>query len=107
GDAPALALGGAAPDAVVDAVAEGVLQALGLHRALSADASGGLHAEAVAREEGRRGPVTAQPLRHPFLAHEPSLYGAVPVRKLNGPAVVAVPSSLRRPERPRLMRSLD
>ena len=47
-----LALGGAAPHAVVNAVVEGVVEALGCHWAGGADALGNLNPDAVARKEG-------------------------------------------------------
>ena len=56
-DAATLTLGRAAPDAVVDAVGERVLEALGLHRALRADAAGLV--DARRRRTGRTRPARA------------------------------------------------
>ena len=66
-DAAPLTLGGSAPHAVVDAVGERVLEALGLHRALRTDLAGPVDADAVGREELRRGQRTAVGLEHPLL----------------------------------------
>lgn len=60
-----LALGGAAPHAVVDAVVEGVVKALCRHRAGGADALGNLDPDAVAREEGGGRVVLAVAVIHP------------------------------------------
>ena len=61
----ALALGGAAPHAVVDAVVEGVVEALGRYWAGGADALGNLYPDAVAREEGGGRVVLAVAVIHP------------------------------------------
>ena len=53
-DPAPLTLGSAAPHAVVDAVLEGVLEAVRADRAGGADAPGTVHADAVAGEEHRR-----------------------------------------------------
>jgi len=60
-----LPLGGASPDAVVNAVVEGVVQALGRHRAGGANALGHFDADAIAREEGGGGLVLAVAVVHP------------------------------------------
>src|SRR5262245_5318088 len=66
-DAPALTFRRAAPHAVVDAVRQRVLEALGLHGALRADAAGLVDTDAVGREEltGCEGPAAS--LEHPLL----------------------------------------
>src|SRR4051794_40959494 len=66
-DAPALTLGRAAPHAVVDAVGQRVLEALGLHRALRADAPGLVDADAVGGEELTWCEGSAAGLEHPVL----------------------------------------
>jgi hypothetical protein len=53
-DATTLALGLATPHAVVDALGQGILEALVSHVALGADALGFLDADSVAREEDGR-----------------------------------------------------
>src|SRR5438270_6208464 len=69
GDAAPLPLRRPTPHTVVDAVAEGVLEAGGLDRAVGADAAGDLHADAVAGEE-RRGRLAPAPApRHPLFGH--------------------------------------
>lgn len=60
-----LALGGAAPHAVVNAVVEGVVEALGRYWAGGADALGNLNPDAVAREEGGGRVVLAVAVVHP------------------------------------------
>lgn len=69
-DPATLALRAAAPDAVVDAVVERVLEALGDDGAGRADVLGGLDAEAVVGEEDGRVDVTTRCLRHPLRAHD-------------------------------------
>src|SRR2546423_1765189 len=73
GDAAALPFGGPAPDAVVDAVAQGVLQARFLDGTIGTDAAGDLNAHTVTREEclGRDFPAFS-PL-HPFRVHDTSV----------------------------------
>ena len=66
-DAAAFALGGAAPDAVVDAVGEGVLEARLLDRAVGADPAGLLDADPVGREEVVGGAAPALGLEHPLV----------------------------------------
>src|SRR5215510_14274564 len=58
-DAAPLTLRGTAPHAVVDAVGERVLEAIGLHRALGTDLACLVDADAVGREEGGRCQRTA------------------------------------------------
>src|SRR4051812_19783009 len=64
-DPATLALGAAAPDAVVDPVGQGVLEALVADGAAVADPAGSIDADPVAREEGRRRVVATVPLPHP------------------------------------------
>ena len=66
-DATTLTLGRAAPHAVIDAVGQRVLEALGLHRALRADAAGLVDADAVGREELTRCERAAVRVEHPLL----------------------------------------
>src|SRR5829696_3018687 len=68
-DPAALPLGGTAPDPVVDALLEGVLEAGLLDRARGADAACVVDADTVAREEARRGFVPAVPPSHPVRVH--------------------------------------
>ncbi|CAB4594561.1 unannotated protein [freshwater metagenome] len=60
-----LPLGGAAPHAVVDAVVEGVAEALCRYWAGGADALGHFDTDAIAREEGGGGLVLAVAVIHP------------------------------------------
>jgi len=60
-----LPLGGAAPHAMVDAVVEGVIEALGRYGAGGADALGHFNADTIAREEGGGGMVLAVAVIHP------------------------------------------
>src|SRR5690606_17044145 len=71
-DAAPLPLRGAAPDPVVDAVHQGVLEALALDGAGRADAPCDLDAHAVAGEEDGRVAVRTVAARHPFGAHRSS-----------------------------------
>jgi hypothetical protein len=64
-DAPAFTLGGTAPDAVVDAVLQRVLQAFHADRALGADPAGTLDTDAVGGEERRRVELATAGLEHP------------------------------------------
>src|SRR5207248_1342965 len=66
-DAAAFAFGGAAPDAVVDPVGEGVLQAGFLDGAVGADLAGLLDADAVGGEEVVGRPAPALGLEHPLM----------------------------------------
>ena len=66
-DAAAFAFGGAAPDAVVDAVGEGVLEARLLDGAVGADPAGLLDADPVRREEVVGGSAPALGLEHPLM----------------------------------------
>lgn len=66
-DPSALALGASAPDAVIDAVGQGVLEALGPHRAIGTHAAGPLDADPVRREELRRRPSPARRGLHPVV----------------------------------------
>ena len=66
-DSAALTFRRATPHAVVDAVRERVLQALGLDAALRADLAGPIDPDAVGGEELRRGERTASCLQHPLL----------------------------------------
>ena len=60
-----LSFGGAAPDAVVDAVIEGVAQALVRHRASGTNALCHLNANPIAGEEGGGGMVFTVAVIHP------------------------------------------
>lgn len=66
-DAASFALGGAAPDAVVDPVGEGVLEARLLDGAVGADLAGLLDADAVGGEEVGGRPAAALGLEHPLM----------------------------------------
>ena len=66
-DAAAFALGGAAPDAVVDPVGEGVLEARLLHGAVGADPAGLLDADTVRGEEVVGSTAPALGLEHPLM----------------------------------------
>ena len=61
-----LPLGGATPDAVVDAVVEGVVQALGDDRARGTDALGHFNADSITGEEGGGGEFLALAVVHPW-----------------------------------------
>ncbi len=60
-----LPLGGATPHAMVDAVVEGVIEALCRDWAVGADALGHFYADTIAREEGGGGMVLAVAVIHP------------------------------------------
>ena len=64
-DAAAFALGGSAPDAVLDAVAQCVFEALHLHRARGAHAAGLFNAHTVGWKEERSVTLTAEAIEHP------------------------------------------
>jgi hypothetical protein len=66
-DAAPFALGGTAPDAVVDPVGEGVLEARFLDGAVGADLAGLLDADAVGGEEIGGRPASAPGLEHPLM----------------------------------------
>jgi hypothetical protein len=66
-DAAAFALGGAAPDAVVDPVGEGVLEARLLDRTIGADPAGVLDPDPVRGEEVVGGAAPALGLEHPLM----------------------------------------
>ena len=66
-DAAAFALGGAAPDAVVDPVGEGVLETGILDRAVGADLARVLDADPVRGEEVVGRPAAAFGLEHPLM----------------------------------------
>src|SRR5471032_1573297 len=68
-NAPTLALGASAPDAVVDVVLEGVLQTGVGDGALGTDLLGHEHSHAVTREEKVRRNFLAFPPGHPFGIH--------------------------------------
>jgi hypothetical protein len=68
-DTPALTLGAAAPDAVIDVVLEGVLQAGLGHGALGTDLLRHQHPHPIAREEEVRCNFLAFPPGHPFSIH--------------------------------------
>ena len=71
-DPAPLALGRTAPDAVVDALDQGVLEAGGLDGTGGADAPGHVDAHPVVGEERRRRHLAAQPLIHPVRVHRAS-----------------------------------
>ena len=71
----AVALGRATPHAMVDAVAQGVLEARLLDRAGRADAPGNLDAHAIAGKEQRRRLLSAVALSHPLVVHLALLVG--------------------------------
>ena len=73
---------------MVDAVAQGVLQAWGLDRAVGADATGDLHADAVAGKERRGRLAAAAAPGHPVFSHRLS---SVPSFSSNGPTLMEVP----------------
>jgi hypothetical protein len=64
-DAPAFALGGAAPDAVVDPVGEGVLETGLLDRAVGADLAGLLDAPTPSEGKNVGRPAASTGLEHP------------------------------------------
>ncbi len=66
---PAFALRAAPPDAVIDPVDEGVLEALQPYAALHARPFGYLDAHPVGREELRRGAIPAGGIAHPVMIH--------------------------------------
>jgi len=66
-DAAPFPLGGAAPDAVVDPVGEGVLEARLLDGAVGADLAGLLDADPVGGEEVVGRPAAALGLEHPLV----------------------------------------
>ena len=66
-DAAAFALGGAAPDPMVDPVGEGVLESRLLDGAVGADLAGLLDADAVGGEEVVGRPAPALGLEHPLM----------------------------------------
>ena len=66
-DAAAFALGGAAPDAVVDPVREGVLEARLLDRTVGTDLASLLDADPVGGEEVVGRPAAALGLEHPLM----------------------------------------
>jgi hypothetical protein len=68
-DALALAFGGAAPHAVIDAVDEGVLEARRSDGAPGTDSLGQLDPDPVARKEEGRVHVLALALAHPLGVH--------------------------------------
>jgi hypothetical protein len=68
-DATALTLGAAAPDAVIDVVLEGVLQARRGDGALGTDLLRYQHSHPIAREEEVRCNFLAFPPGHPFSIH--------------------------------------
>ena len=68
-DPAALPLGPSTPDAVVDTVRQGVLEACVGDGALGADALGHLDPDPVAGEEGCGRDVSALPFGHPFGVH--------------------------------------
>src|SRR5262245_8949703 len=78
-DASPFPLGAATPHPVVDAVDQGVLQALLLDRAGGADPPGNLDAHAVAGEERARRFVGAVATRHPLGFHRSSRYDLLPL----------------------------
>src|SRR6266576_6996100 len=82
-DPPALPLRRAAPDAVVDAVVERVLQAGFLHRARRADPARDLDTHTVAREEDRRWVLPAVAQSHPVGVHQSSVSPVYTVQAAN------------------------
>jgi hypothetical protein len=66
-DAAAFALGGAAPDAVVDPVREGVLETGLLDRAVGTDLAGLLDTDPVGGEEVVGRPAATLGLEHPLM----------------------------------------
>jgi len=68
-DAATLALGGAAPDAVVDPVPKRVLEARALHWTRRTHLPSNVHADAVTGKETRGGLVPAVALGHPLCVH--------------------------------------
>ena len=66
-DATTFAFGRATPHAVLDSVGERVFEALGLDRALGADALCELDSAAVGGEEATGVYVTTQSLKHPLV----------------------------------------
>ena len=73
-NAATLSFGASAPDSVVDAVGEGVLEAAILDRALRTDPFRYFYPDAIAREEGFWGLVGAKPFGHPIRFHHGHLH---------------------------------
>lgn len=68
-DPSTFTLGCSTPDTVVDAVDQGVLEALFFDGAIRADGAGDLDPYTVAREESRRRVEPAVAVDHPFGVH--------------------------------------
>jgi len=73
-DATALPFGSATPDAMVDPVGECVLEALGFDRAIHADTTCCVHADAIRGEELAGGLVGAVAHGHPLGVYRCSLH---------------------------------
>ena len=93
-DAPPLAFGSAAPHAVLDAIQQRVLEALGRHGTRRAHALRGFHAGTVGREElggiDPAGPISASQLLN-YLAGGSDHYPVVADYNFGGSDTVIVP----------------